>query len=60
MQQHSQSDHTYTEAAADKAATALGELQQLLRPLGLFRKRAFMLARFSHEYLTVPVRAALC
>lgn len=33
---------------------SLADLQQLLRPLGLHRKRALALARFSHEYLARP------
>ncbi len=35
-------------------------LQQLLRPLGLFRKRARMLVRFSKEYLETQVGGRGC
>ena len=34
---------------------AMAELQLMLKPLGLYRKRAVSIVRFSCEYLTRPV-----
>ena len=45
---------TARELAAAGNADILA-LEQLLRPLGLFRKRARMLVRFSKEYLEMQV-----
>lgn len=37
-------------------AADVAKIEEIVKPLGLFRKRAVSLQRFSQEYLTLPVR----